>query len=70
MTNIQLVLQIIMAAMQLAPELIISFDRIKTILAGDPTIPEGLRAILADTQSTNEQTLDAIRQWREENPQA
>jgi hypothetical protein len=63
-TNVTLVLQIITAALQLAPLGLETTLRIKALLAEDPAIAENLAAILAGAIETDAATLAMIREYR------
>jgi hypothetical protein len=64
-SNVTLVLQIITAALQLAPVGLETALRVKAMLAQDPTIAEGMAAILAGTIETDTATLKMIQEFRE-----
>lgn len=66
--NIALILQIIQAALQLAPFAVETIAGIKALLASDPTVPDGLKAILAQTVATDQETLSMIQAWVLANP--
>jgi hypothetical protein len=63
-TNVTLILQIITAALQLAPLGLETTLRIKALLAQDPAIAENLAAILAGAIATDAATLAMIREYR------
>jgi hypothetical protein len=63
-TNVTLILQIISAALQLAPLGLETTLRIKALLAQDPAIAENLAAILAGAIETDAATLAMIREYR------
>jgi hypothetical protein len=63
-TSVSLALQIISAALQLTPLGIETTLRIKGLLAQDPTIAEGMAAILAGAIATDAATLAMIREYR------
>ena len=67
-TNVTLILQIITAALQLAPLGLETTMRVKTLLAQDPAIAENLAAILAGAIETDAATLAMIREWKLVNP--
>jgi hypothetical protein len=62
--TVTLILQIISAAMQLAPLGLDTMLRIKALLAKDPAVAENLAAILAGAIETDEQTLAMIRDYQ------
>jgi hypothetical protein len=63
-TNVTLILQIITAALQLAPLGLETTLRIKALLAQDPAIAGNLAAILAGAIETDAATLAMIREYR------
>jgi hypothetical protein len=63
-TNVILILQIITAALQLAPLGLETTLRIKALLAQDPAIAENLAAILAGAIATDAATLTMIHEYR------
>lgn len=67
--NIALVIQIITAALQLAPLAVNTYTGIKNLLAADPAVPESLRTILLNTVSTNQEVHAQIQEWMLANPQ-
>jgi hypothetical protein len=62
--NIGLILQIISSALQLAPIGVEAISRIKGILAADPTIAEGMQAILDGTIATDDATVAMVQEFR------
>jgi hypothetical protein len=63
-TNVTLILQIITAALQLAPLGLETTLRIKALLAEDPAIAANLAAILAGAIETDAATLAMIGEYR------
>lgn len=66
--SVILILQIISAALQLAPLGLETTLRVKALLAQDPAIAENLAAILAGAIETDAATLAMIREWKLANP--
>lgn len=64
--NVGLILQIITAALQLAPVAVSTITSIKQLLAADPTVEEGMKAILDGTIEADDATIEMVRQWRAE----
>jgi hypothetical protein len=62
--TVTLILQIISAAMQLAPLGLDTTLRIKALLAKDPAVAENLAAIVAGAIETDAQTLALIRDYQ------
>ena len=62
--NVTLILQIINAALQLAPLGLETTLRVKALLAQDPAIAENLASILAGAIETDTATLVVIREYR------
>lgn len=65
---IALVIQIITAALQLAPLGLETVNGIKAVLAKDPAVPDGLKEILTQTVTTDDATEAMIQLWRMTNP--
>ena len=59
-----LILQIVTAALQLAPVSLETSIRVKALLAQDPSVAEGMAAILSGTIETDTATLAMIREYR------
>lgn len=68
--NAALIIQIITAALQLAPLGISTIEGIKTLLARDPSTPPDLAAILLQTAADNAATLAAVQAWLAAHPSA
>ena len=68
--DIGLILQIINAALQLAPLAVTTIASVKELLAKDPTVAEGMQAILDGTIAADEATIEMIRQWKASLPPA
>jgi hypothetical protein len=66
--TIAAVLQILTAALQLAPLAVETIAGIKALLAADPAVPEELSKILAGTADDNAATLALIQSWRNAHP--
>lgn len=63
-----LVIAIITAALQLAPLALSTIAGIKELLSRDPSVPEQLKTILADTEADNAATLAAVQAWLAAHP--
>jgi len=66
--SIALILQILTAALQLAPLGLGTITSIKQLLAKDPAMPADLAKILLDTAHDNAATLAAVQAWNAANP--
>lgn len=62
------VVSIVTTALQLAPLALTTIQGIRQLLSSDPSVPQQLAAILADTAADNTVTLQAIQQWIADNP--
>jgi len=62
-----LVVQIISAAMQLAPLAVTTIQGILGLLSKDPAIPADLQAILQSTANDNATTLANVQAWLAKN---
>jgi len=67
--NIALILQIITAALQLAPLGISTIQGIKELLAQDPAVPAELQALLLSTATDNAATLASVQAWLVAHPE-
>ena len=67
--SVALILQIITAALQLAPLGITTVAEIKKLLAADPSTPPDLAKILLETAEDNAATLAAVEAWVAANPE-
>jgi hypothetical protein len=62
--NIGLILQIISAALQLAPLGLATIQGVKELLAKDPTVAEGMQAILDGTIAADDATIALVQELR------
>ena len=67
-TTTATVVSIVTSALQLAPLALVTVQGIRDLLSKDPSVPEQLRAILAQTDTDNAATLQAVQQWLADNP--
>lgn len=63
------IIQIILAAMQMAPFAIKTIRDMREIIARDPAVPEELKALLLSTEVDNQMVITSAQKWLNEHPE-